>query len=89
MTTDSPKRAKFLPVPDKPEQRRDRDAVQVQDTQMQKLRDYFARPIPASAADDPAYLRKPHPLRQKLDGIAEHPFMRQLRELREKREANE
>jgi hypothetical protein len=93
MTTDSPKRARFLPVPDKPEQRHDRDLVQgivpeqdAHDQKMRKLKEHLSRPILAREADDPLHLHGDALRRHaNLDAIEEHPYVRQVREHREAR----
>jgi hypothetical protein len=73
-----------------PEERRDRDLTPVEDThdeKLRKLKEHLSRPIEASELGDPIHLHG-NALRRHadLDSIPEHPFMRQLRELREARE---
>jgi hypothetical protein len=74
-----------------PEARYDRDLTPVVDSheeRMRKLKEHLRRPILAGEASGEVRLNG-NALRKHadLDSIPEHPFMRQLRELREARES--
>jgi hypothetical protein len=77
-----------------PVQRHDRDLregiIPKQDTRdetMRNIKEYLKRPILAKEADDKILMTSGALRRHAdLDSIPEHPFMRQLRELREARE---
>jgi hypothetical protein len=74
-----------------PVQRFDRDLTPVVDAheeQMRKLKEHLSRPILAGELSGKVRLNG-NALRKHadLDSIPEHPFMRQLRELREARES--
>ena len=74
----------------RPEERRDRDIVQVRDTHdetVRNLKEYLKRPILAKEANGAVPLHG-DALRKHadLENAPEHPFMKKLRELREARD---